>query len=111
MRFLGMADYSGEQRRAFYRVIYPPGKRPTLVYAGRSYEIVDLCEQGIKIINKYGRIRDDMLRATIKFRDGETIEVVGKVHRVVRDQIVLLLLIGIPYKIIHREQIAIREQV
>ncbi len=103
-----MTSYSGEQRRAFYRVVYPAGKRPTLYYAGRPYEVIDVCEQGVKFINKYSRIRDDMVRATIKFRDGETVDVVGKVHRVERDQVVLLLLIGVPYKIIHKEQLALR---
>ena len=65
--------------------------------------VIDLCEQGVRFINKYARIRDDMIRATIKFRDGETVEVVGKVHRVDRDQVVLLLIIGVPDKAIHKE--------
>ncbi len=103
-----MTGYSGEQRRAFYRIVYPPGKRPVLMYGGRAYEIIDLCEQGVKFINKYGRIRDDLVRATIKFRDGDTVDVVGKVHRFERDQVVLLLLIGVPYKVIHKEQLALR---
>jgi len=103
-----MAGYTGEQKRAFFRVVYPTGKRPVLMYAGRPYEIIDLCEQGVKFINKYGRIRDDMVRATIRFRDGESVEVVGKVHRVDHDQVVLLLIIGVPYKVIHKEQLALR---
>jgi len=80
------------------------------MWNGRPYEIVDICEAGVKFLNKYGRIKDDILRATIKFRDGEMVEVVGKVVRIEKDCIALYLIKGVPYKIIHKEQILLRYQ-
>jgi hypothetical protein len=96
------------QRRAYYRVVYPADKRPVWNWAGKSYEIVDICEAGIKFLTKNSRIQDDILKGTVVFRDGETIEVVGRVVRVEKETIALHLVKTIPYKNIHQEQVNLR---
>lgn len=98
-----------EQRRAFYRLVYPPNKEPMLTFGGSSYSVMDISEAGIRFRNPFRhRMTDDLLTCYLLLHEGPPIKVIGRVARIVNDQVALHLLVGIPYKVIIAEQLYLK---
>lgn len=88
-----------EQRREHYRVHYPSGLSPSLMISGRSYDVVDISEKGLKF--KATDIDNFYLgcgiAGDIKFyEDDELIECYGEVLRLTDDEVVVSLTDTIP---------------
>jgi len=70
-----------EQRREFYRVEFPEQERPMLFLDEISYEVLDICEAGIRFevddISSF--IANDRLNAQIRFRDGAVVDTSGDI--------------------------------
>ena len=76
---------SGMERRGFERVEYASGDRPVFLSEGRSFEIVDCAERGIRYVPPSGprglpAIGTDV-RGRVRFPEGPEVPVEGVVVR------------------------------
>jgi hypothetical protein len=93
------------EKRNYYRVNYPPASRPAILIAGKSYEVLNISESGLKYAHP-GNDRPAAgapLLGEIVFSD-EKLEVEGAVFRVAGDEVVVRLERGISFKRIVAEQ-------
>jgi hypothetical protein len=95
-------------QRNHFRLEYPPADRPSLIIGREAHEVVDLSEQGIKFLmtKGYKPKVGDQIKGQIKFRDGKTVDVAGKVLRLLTEanQCVLTLTQGLPLPKMMEEQ-------
>lgn len=96
----------GQQRREHFRVAYPLAERPKLKMWEREHNVIDISEQGVKFrYDSSITVRSTkIIRATIRFHDGELVSIEGKVVRSGTNEAILVLSKGIPYKRIVEEQ-------
>jgi hypothetical protein len=78
-----MGKQSEQERRTRYRVQYPAKARPRLILHGRAFEVIDLCEQGVRFLLDEGSAVKvgDVITGSIEFGDGSRGHVHGKVLR------------------------------
>jgi hypothetical protein len=95
-----------ENKREYYRIIYPLSCRPKIIILGLEYEVVDVSEHGIRFhVEKTLNLKTGLeINAEIIFHDGEAVTVVGKILRIVKNKVILNLSKGIPLKKIVNEQ-------
>ena len=92
--------------RAFYRIEYPTRERPSLEAHGVVYDVIDICETGVRYHVLNGRPTiGDSLHGTVRFRRGEEVPVTGEIVRV-QDGYAAVRLDppGVPLRIILEEQ-------
>lgn len=82
---------SGQERRGFERVEYAAGERPVFLSDGRTFDVVDCAERGIRLMpareqRQLPPIGSDV-RGTIRFPGGAEVPVEGVVVRVAGDGI------------------------
>jgi hypothetical protein len=94
-------------RRALYRVTYPIAERPAVEIGRAVHDVIDCSEQGLRYEVRDRRVPKvgSTVSGTIRFRYGESIEIVGEVIRT-RAGLVALSLEnpGIPFAHILAEQ-------
>ncbi|MFA5864356.1 MAG: PilZ domain-containing protein [Phycisphaerae bacterium] len=103
-----------EQKRKFYRIAYPITDRPTLILKETDkYEIIDICEAGIKFFYQKGQtfLPFQTIKGKIKFHDDEIEEIEGKVLRVGEEIVIIQLTKKLSYKRIVKEQLYFRKNV
>jgi hypothetical protein len=78
-----MDRQDAKERRTRYRIRYPAKARPRLILDGRAFEVIDLCERGVRfLLDEGSTIRvGDLITGSIEFRDGSKTYVHGKVLR------------------------------
>jgi hypothetical protein len=98
-------------RRNHFRVEYPAQDRPTFTARQLSGEVTDCSETGVRVLvpagfpGEVGMVAGEPLSATIRFAEGETVEVEGTVVRHAGTTLVLRLDVAqIPFGRIIREQ-------
>jgi len=102
---------SHPSEREHYRIQYPAAARPHIAVEGRSFEVIDLSERGVRFRLDEGlsfSLRDEVT-GTIRFRRNESVEVMGVVVRVTGREIALKLDVGVPLRSIIEEQRFLRE--
>jgi hypothetical protein len=99
-------DYAGSERREFFRILYPIHARPRLIIQDASYDVLDVCERGIRFLHPTADALKShvVVSATVTFRDGETLHVEGKILRLQGNNVVLHLQTYIPTARIMKEQ-------
>ena len=99
-----------ENKREFYRLRYPTNCRPTLILLGKSYEVIDVCEKGVKfLLEKYREFRPGRnIRFTITFHD-DSLDLEGEILRVEERTAVIYLKKPIPLGRIIEEQRYVRD--
>ena len=70
---------NGSERRNFFRITYNPEKRPVLKIGEYEFEIADISEGGIRIINDGKLEIEKPVRGTAKFLYGDSIDVEGDI--------------------------------
>ena len=80
---------SNTERRGFERVEYVAGERPVFLTEGKSFEVVDCAERGVRFVAASERgsllaVGADV-RGTIRFPGGPEVPVEGVVVRAGRD--------------------------
>lgn len=103
-----MAQESEEnsQRRQHFRVTFAENKGPRLLIAGIFYSVIDISESGLRFRNPlHYKLPRDTFPAQLEFPENETIKITGSIVRADYDQVAMRLAVGIPYKIILREQV------
>jgi hypothetical protein len=103
-------DNKGENKREFYRLRYPTSCRPTLILLGKSYEVIDICEKGVKfLLGKYREFKPGLdIQFTIDFHD-DSLDLAGKILRVDENTAVIYLEETIPLGRIIKEQRYVRD--
>jgi len=87
-----------EQKRESFRVEFPRSYYPIITFQGKSFDIFDASEFGIKFYNvsKSNFIQDKEINATITFPDNEKFNVKAKIVRIEKKFISLELLEALP---------------
>lgn len=82
-----------EQRRQFYRVEFPEHERPVLFLDEVSYEVLDICEAGIRfeVEDVASLITNRRIDAQIRFRDGAMIDSSGNILYQRENSVVVIL--------------------
>jgi PilZ domain len=92
--------------REHYRVAYPTALRPKLLVHGVSFDVVDICERGLRF--RLGTADAPQpgfeVQGVIRFKRGETVNVRGTVLRVVQGEVSAKLDEGIPLRVVMDEQ-------
>ncbi|MEZ4588790.1 MAG: hypothetical protein R2909_20635 [Gemmatimonadales bacterium] len=98
--------------RAFYRLEYPLTARPTLRVGDRSFEVLDLCEEGVRFLLRPGdRVAVGYgFEGAIRLLSGDVVPVEGKVLRVVGPQAAAKLLRGVSFGAMLEEQRLIQQR-
>lgn len=98
---------SWENEREHFRVFFPAAETPTVTIDDVDYEVVDASEKGLKFKKNEGECpfeADQLVRATFTLRTGDSCQVEGKILRVLDAMVVLLLVRGVPFKLLMSEQ-------
>jgi hypothetical protein len=102
---MGQPEESSSQRRQHFRVSFPENNGPRLLIGGILYSVIDMSEHGLRIRNPLRhKMPQDLFVAHLNFPENESVKIVGSVVRKDKDQVAIHLVVGIPYKIILREQ-------
>jgi len=97
--------YSGEQRRRYYRIKYPLIERPVITVDKKEYKVIDISEGGVKFFSPVKTFNiGEYINGSIKFHDGEVLEVEGHVLRLQNKRVIILLDRGITLQRILKEQ-------
>lgn len=83
-------------RRAHERVTYPPGPRPTLLVAGRSYEVLDCSERGLLVARSEAAMLEAAvdIQGRVRFPPGNEVIIEGVVLRV-QDEAIAIQFTGL----------------
>ena len=61
-------DYKGVERRSFNRIIYNPKERPNIKIDDQVFEVADISEKGLRLINDKRIKLDIKIQGTLSFR-------------------------------------------
>lgn len=105
---MGEAEHRGSNERECFRIEYPDNNHPFLDVGGRSFEVVNISEKGVRVrydSDGKGFPVDAGVLGVINMRCGDVVEVEGEVLRHVEDGFVVLFSIQpIPLASIINEQ-------
>ncbi len=92
--------------REHYRVAYPQQLRPKFMVQGFTFDVVDVCERGLRFQLATAEPPDPgfEVAGTLRFRRGETVPVRGTVLRVVEGEVAVRLDDRVPLRVIMDEQ-------
>lgn len=102
---------SGRERRAYFRVVYPSDHRPSIQIRDNIYDIMDICEIGIRFANpEHFKLPGDIFQAVVTLHDDDPINIVGRIIRIGDTEAAMMMTIrGIPYRKIISEQAYLRQ--
>ena len=78
-RWQGQEKYDGTEKRKCARLIYPPSKRPPFIIQKHKLEVVDISEEGLKLLNPMQIVFGEKVSGTIALLTGESMDLSGKV--------------------------------
>ena len=98
--------------REHYRILYPTGARPRIVIEGRSHEVIDISERGVRfrVDEELTLGVGDQILGQVRFKRTDPVIVSGAVLRIVGREIAAELETGVPLKAMIEEQRYLREQ-
>ena len=99
-----MVDYGGIERRRYFRLTYPPDAGPTFKVRTHELEVLEVSEKGLRFLNDKEVKLAEWVRGTIRFHDGELLDLEGRTVRKQGDEIALNLVTPIPFPRILKEQ-------
>ena len=67
------------ERREFHRIKYNPQERPKLQIKTHVFEIADISEKGLGLVNDKKISLDVMIRGKLTFLCGETVDIEGAI--------------------------------
>jgi hypothetical protein len=83
--------YKAPERRECIRFEYPPEHRPVFRVRNKKLKIIDISEQGLKLLNDKQVKLGAMVHGSILFLNGKSMEITGKIVWEHDNQIGLLL--------------------
>jgi len=103
-------DADHAEKRDYVRLVYPPEKRPVLTVGENTFEVLNICETGLKFLNHRGKPFKQQVIGKVTFENGGSIEINGKI-RWESDQEIGLFVTRIPAFIVKQEiRIFIRQE-
>jgi hypothetical protein len=107
-----MDEGPGKDRRAYFRLRYPQGERPSIRIEGRDYQLAEISEGGGRIIlsGTTAIQRGQEVAGAIRFHDGQRVEVEGVVLRISETEFVVQLSRGVTPTRMMAEQIWLRKK-
>jgi len=95
------------ERRQYYRLIYPPEFAPELLILGYSFKVLDLSEKGVRFRKEFSTRIDTgmMVQGIVLFHDSTQFEFKGYILRVVNREAVVIFIKNLPYQKIMSEQV------
>lgn len=99
----GYQQIAGPERRADYRLHYPPALRPLMWVGESQYEVLDISEQGVRFrLPEGSRLRriGEPFQAKVQFHTEGLDTVSGQIVRVERGAAAARLLSGPNFKMI-----------
>ena len=99
-------QYKGKNKRELYRVKYPVNDRPRLHLMGKSFEVTNISEQGVRFrCRECSQFKTGVaVRCTITFHDNESYALDGTILHIYKIAVVLNLARDIPLERIIKEQ-------
>ena len=99
-----------EEKRKYFRIIYPEPSRPKIVIGEKHFDIIDISEQGVKFcLDENLKLpEDEDLQGIVTFPGGTKVEIQGKILRRHGDKLIILFEHGIPAERISKEHIQLR---
>ena len=74
-----MIPKDGAEKREFMRLAYPSDRRPTLKVQEHELEVLDISEQGIKILDDKQIELNESISGSVVFSSGISLELTGKI--------------------------------
>ncbi len=96
--------FKGKERRRYFRIKYPEELRPTLRIRKHEFEVIDICERGLRFLNDKKAKFANWISATVTFFNGSCFKTEGRIIRKQKDEVALYLIASIPYPLIVKEQ-------
>jgi hypothetical protein len=97
-------QYKGLERRTYFRILYPPAKRPVLRVGENKFQIGDISQGGIRFLNGKDTKLGQRVQGTVTFLHGGAVEVEGTIEWEQDNQFGLLLKSLIPSTMMEKEQ-------
>ncbi|TVR59669.1 MAG: hypothetical protein EA420_15430 [Candidatus Competibacteraceae bacterium] len=95
-----------QEQRQYHRIRYPLREQPTLLWAGKSYAVIEVSARGLRYRSS-GRtppLPGSSVRGALRFRRGVQVNVEAKVMRVQDEEVALYLCDEIPFTVLMAEQ-------
>jgi hypothetical protein len=95
------------RRRDHFRIEYPPGERPSISLAGRTFPIHNISETGVLFsfkIDVEDLDLDKQVEAIVHLRNNNVFQVRGEILRVFNNRVAIRLSDRIPFQVIMAEQ-------
>jgi hypothetical protein len=67
------------EKREFNRILYNPQKRPKIQIDTHAFEIVDISEKGLGLVNDKKVPLDVMIQGKLTFLCGESVDIAGTI--------------------------------
>ena len=74
------ADAGQTEKRDYVRLVYPPEKRPVLTVGENSFEVLNICETGLKFLNHLEEPFKQQVLGKVTFQNGGSIEINGNIR-------------------------------
>ena len=72
-------NFKGPERRSHSRIMYNPKERPKLKIDAHVFEVADISEKGLRLINDKNIKLDIMIRGVLTFLNGESVDIEGSI--------------------------------
>ena len=97
-------EHNGVERRAYFRVNYPPTERPILQIGKNEFEVFDISERGLQFWNNQNIKLPEWVRGTITLHNNVPLNIEGRIVWKYESGIGVKLITAIPYARILEEQ-------
>ena len=68
------------EKRDFVRLVYPPEKRPLLTVGDNSFEVLNICQTGLKFLNHMEKSFGKQVIGKVTFQNGGSIKINGRIR-------------------------------
>ena len=78
-RWYGKDKYDGPEKRKFARLVYPSSQRPTFKIQEHTLEVIDISEEGLKLLNPMLEEFGGKVYGTLTLLSGKSMGLSGKI--------------------------------
>jgi hypothetical protein len=96
------------EKRQYHRIRYPLRERPTLLWEGKSYPVIDVSASGLRFLasGQTSPLPGTPVKGSLRFRRGAPVDIEGRVARIQNPEEVVLCFPDqqIPFTVLMAEQ-------
>jgi len=101
---MGKEGYKGKERRSFNRILYNPKERPSIEIDDQVFEVADISEKGLRLVNDKKTKLDIKFKGKLAFLCGESLDVEGLIVWQERNELGVQFDTLLPSDVIYKEQ-------